>query len=104
MHNLTADVALIVGRDIPDPDVMKPSPYLVRAAVGILDTEGQHCVFIGDSASDILAGLLAGVPVDQPVFGLAPPVITHHVHRLSVDAHRPGSAVLGRSLDPLAPE
>ena len=42
---------------------MKPSPYLVRAAVGILDTEGAHCAFIGDSASDILAGLLAGVPV-----------------------------------------
>ncbi len=63
MHDLDADVALIVGRDSPDPDLMKPSPYLVRAAVGILDTVGQHCVFIGDSASDILAGLLAGVPV-----------------------------------------
>jgi phosphoglycolate phosphatase-like HAD superfamily hydrolase len=36
---------------------MKPSPYLVRAAVGILDTEGKHCAFIGDSASDILAGV-----------------------------------------------
>jgi phosphoglycolate phosphatase-like HAD superfamily hydrolase len=63
LHDLSADVALIVGRDDPDPDLMKPSPYLVRAAVGILDTEGQHCIFIGDSASDILAGLLAGVPV-----------------------------------------
>jgi phosphoglycolate phosphatase len=63
LHDLTADVGLIVGRDDPDPDLMKPSPYLVRAAVGILDTEGQHCVFIGDSASDVLAGRLAGVPV-----------------------------------------
>ena len=63
LKDLSADVALIVGRDDPDPDLMKPSPYLVRAAVGILDTEGQHCAFIGDSASDILAGLLAGVPV-----------------------------------------
>jgi phosphoglycolate phosphatase len=62
-HGLTQHVGLIVGRDSPYPDLMKPSPYLVRAAVGILDTEGQHSVFIGDSASDILAGLLAGVPV-----------------------------------------
>jgi phosphoglycolate phosphatase len=62
-HDLAEDVSLIVGRDSPDPDLMKPSPYLVRAAVGILDTEGRHCVFIGDSPSDVLAGLLAGVPV-----------------------------------------
>jgi beta-phosphoglucomutase-like phosphatase (HAD superfamily) len=63
LHDLTGDVALIVGRDDPDPDLMKPSPYLVRAAVGILDTIGAQCAFIGDSASDILAGKLAGVPV-----------------------------------------
>jgi phosphoglycolate phosphatase-like HAD superfamily hydrolase len=63
LHDLAEDVSLIVGRDSPDPDLMKPSPYLVRAAVGILDTEGRHCVFIGDSPSDVLAGLLAGVPV-----------------------------------------
>jgi len=62
-HALTGHVALIVGRDSTDPDLMKPSPYLVRAAVGILDTEGQHCIFVGDSATDFLAGLLAGVPV-----------------------------------------
>jgi phosphoglycolate phosphatase len=63
MHDLDQDVTLIVGRDSSDPGLMKPSPYLVRAAVGILRTEGAHCAFIGDSASDILAGLLAGVPV-----------------------------------------
>jgi phosphoglycolate phosphatase len=62
LHDLTGDVALIVGCDDPDPDLMKPSPYLVRAAVGILDTIGAQCAFIGDSASDMLAGKLAGVP------------------------------------------
>jgi hypothetical protein len=27
----------VVGRDDSDPELMKPSPYLVQAAVGILD-------------------------------------------------------------------
>ena len=42
---------------------MKPSPYLVRAAVGILDAHPAECTFVGDSTSDMLAGRLAGVPV-----------------------------------------
>jgi phosphoglycolate phosphatase-like HAD superfamily hydrolase len=42
---------------------MKPSPYLVRAAVGRPDTVGARRVFVGDSASDVVAGMLAGVPV-----------------------------------------
>jgi phosphoglycolate phosphatase len=63
MHGLGQDVALVEGRDGTDPDLMKPSPYLVRAAVSRLDTVGTRCVFIGDSASDVLAGMLAGVPV-----------------------------------------
>ncbi len=61
-HDLADDIALVLGRDSSDPDLMKPSPYLVRAAVGILDAQGRHCVFVGDSPSDVLAGLLAGVP------------------------------------------
>ena len=63
MHGLDHDIGLIEGRDSSDPDLMKPSPYLVRAAVGRLDTVGARCVFVGDSASDVLAGMLAGVPV-----------------------------------------
>ncbi len=80
LNDLSADVALIVGRDDPDPDLMKPSPYLVRAAVGILDTEGKHCVFIGDFASDVLAGLLAGVPpepIESAPRRLAPMACSH---------------------------
>jgi phosphoglycolate phosphatase-like HAD superfamily hydrolase len=42
---------------------MKPSPYRVREAVGMLGGEGDECAFIGDSPSDVLAGHLAGVPV-----------------------------------------
>jgi len=56
-------VAGVVGRDDSDPELMKPSPYLVRAAVGILDAHPAECAFVGDSTTDMLAGRLAGVPV-----------------------------------------
>ena len=56
-------VAGVLGRDESDPELMKPSPYLVRAAVGILDAHSAECAFVGDSTSDMLAGRLAGVPV-----------------------------------------
>jgi beta-phosphoglucomutase-like phosphatase (HAD superfamily) len=66
LRDLDQDVALVEGRDTSDPDLMKPSPYLVRSAVGRLGTVGACCVFVEDSASDVLAGLLAGVPVRPP--------------------------------------
>jgi len=62
LHQLAEHVALVLGRHGDDPDLMKPSRYLVRAAVGILDTDGRYCLFVGDSPSDVLAGMLAGVP------------------------------------------
>jgi len=42
---------------------MKPDPYQVRAAVRMLDADNTECIMIGDSTSDVFAGLLAGVPV-----------------------------------------
>jgi phosphoglycolate phosphatase-like HAD superfamily hydrolase len=42
---------------------MKPSPYRVREAVGVLGAEGEQCAFVGYTPTDVLAGLLAGVPV-----------------------------------------
>jgi len=62
-QRMTADIKLVIGRNDSDPALMKPSPYMVRAAVGILDADNCECVFVGDSATDVLAGLLAGVPV-----------------------------------------
>ena len=62
-HDLDQDVGKIVGRDGPDPALMKPSPYQVRYAVGLLQAEPKDCVFIGDSTTDVLAGLLGGVAV-----------------------------------------
>jgi beta-phosphoglucomutase-like phosphatase (HAD superfamily) len=49
-------VAGVVGRDDSDPELMKPSPYLVRAAVGILDAHPAECALVGDSTTDMLAG------------------------------------------------
>ena len=62
-HRLTGYIRAIVARDDHDPERMKPSPYRVREAVGLLDADNAECAFIGDSTSDVFAGLLAGVPV-----------------------------------------
>ena len=62
-YDLTGYVRAVIGRDDHDPDLMKPSPYRVRAAVGILDADPDECAFVGDSATDVLAGRLAGVAV-----------------------------------------
>jgi HAD superfamily hydrolase (TIGR01509 family) len=62
-HDLTGYIRVVIGRDDHDPDLMKPSPYRVRAAVGLLDAEPSECAFIGDSATDVLAGRLAGVAI-----------------------------------------
>jgi phosphoglycolate phosphatase-like HAD superfamily hydrolase len=42
---------------------MKPDPYRVRAAVGILDADNAECALVGDTTADVFAGLLAGVSV-----------------------------------------
>jgi hypothetical protein len=45
------------------PRADETQPYLVRAAVSILDAHPAECTFVGDSTTDMLAGRLAGVPV-----------------------------------------
>ena len=62
-HRLTDYVRAVIGRDDHDPDLMKPSPYRVRAAVGLLDAEPSECALVGDSDTDVLAGRLAGVEI-----------------------------------------
>jgi len=61
-NRLSDYIGAVLGRD-DDPDLMKPSPYRVREAVGILDADPHECAFVGDSPTDVLAGRLAGVPV-----------------------------------------
>jgi phosphoglycolate phosphatase len=62
-HRLTRYIRAVVARDDHDPNRMKPDPYRVRAAVGILDADNTECTLVGDSTADVLAGLLAGVTV-----------------------------------------
>ena len=62
-HRLTDYIKAVVARDDHDQDRMKPSPYRVREAVGMLGGEVGECAFVGDTPTDVLAGHLAGVPV-----------------------------------------
>src|SRR5262249_2390123 len=62
-HRLTDYVQAVLPREDHEPERLKPRPYRVREAVGMLGGEGGECAFIGDSPSDVLAGHLAGVPV-----------------------------------------
>jgi beta-phosphoglucomutase-like phosphatase (HAD superfamily) len=62
-HGLSDYIKAVVARDDHDPERMKPSPYRVREAVGMLGGEPAECAFVGDSISDVMAGHLAGVLV-----------------------------------------
>jgi HAD superfamily hydrolase (TIGR01549 family) len=53
---------LIVGRKSPDPTILKPNPHLVARAISMLHADPRVCTFVGDSASDIVAGRRVGVP------------------------------------------
>ncbi|MFD3405377.1 HAD family hydrolase [Kribbella sp. NPDC058693] len=58
---LAGRVVHVEGRDASDPTLMKPSPHLIQRAADALRIRPAACVFIGDQASDIEAGRLAGV-------------------------------------------
>lgn len=62
-HKLTRYVTGISGRDDADPALMKPSPYRVRMAISQLDADPGSAFLVGDSATDVPAGRLAGVAV-----------------------------------------
>ena len=48
-HRLTGYIKGIVARDDHDPERMKPDPYRVRQAVGILGAENSECPLVGDT-------------------------------------------------------
>jgi phosphoglycolate phosphatase-like HAD superfamily hydrolase len=56
-------VVQVGGRDSADPALMKPSPYRVRIAISQLDADPSQAFLVGDSATDVVAGHLAGVAV-----------------------------------------
>jgi phosphoglycolate phosphatase len=52
-HGLTAYVRGVVGRPHLRPELMKPDPHTVHAALSLAKTAAQAAVLIGDSVSDI---------------------------------------------------
>jgi HAD superfamily hydrolase (TIGR01509 family) len=51
----------VLGRPSAQTHLMKPSPYLVQIACQRLRVPPAAAVFVGDSSSDIAAGITAGV-------------------------------------------
>ncbi|GAA0815979.1 HAD family hydrolase [Spirilliplanes yamanashiensis] len=62
-HGLREHVGAVVGRPWARPELMKPDPGVVLAAVRAVGGDAAACVLVGDSASDIAAARAAGVRV-----------------------------------------
>jgi len=62
-HHLARYVTAVHGRHPGDPDLMKPAPYLLLAALHGASADPAAAVFVGDSVSDVQAGRAARVPV-----------------------------------------
>lgn len=61
-HDLTDQVAHIIGRPFGHPEQMKPDAHLLRSALDIARAAPADAVFVGDSITDAIAGIAAGVP------------------------------------------
>jgi beta-phosphoglucomutase-like phosphatase (HAD superfamily) len=60
-HGLHHLVLGVVARPDGRPELMKPHPALIKAAVGVLETAFDRCAFIGDSLTDIEVSIRTGV-------------------------------------------
>ncbi|MEU4693184.1 HAD hydrolase-like protein [Actinoplanes sp. NPDC023714] len=62
-HELSPHVAGIAARfDGMNPRLLKPHPFLVQRAIDGADEPSSRALFIGDSITDIEAGIAAGIP------------------------------------------
>lgn len=59
LHRL---VHAVIGRQQHRPDLMKPHPSLVGAALHVLDLPAKRCVLIGDSVTDVLVAQATAMP------------------------------------------
>jgi HAD superfamily hydrolase (TIGR01509 family) len=57
LERYVTDVSARTG---PDPSELKPNPYLLNEALGVLNIRAGAAIFIGDSVADIEAGQSAG--------------------------------------------
>lgn len=53
----------VCSRQHPEPELLKPNPFLLRRAIVERDATQDECVMIGDSLTDIEAAQAAGVPM-----------------------------------------
>ncbi len=59
-HGLARYVSYVSARRSPDPNLLKPSPYLLVAAIEATGQNPEQSVLIGDSVTDIDAARAAG--------------------------------------------
>jgi len=62
-HELAEFVNYVSARyDGMNPALLKPNPHLLQRALNTLDTTSKQTIFIGDSRTDVAAGLRCHVP------------------------------------------
>jgi phosphoglycolate phosphatase-like HAD superfamily hydrolase len=59
-HGLGHYVSCVSARRSPDPSLLKPSPYLLVAAIEATGQQAEQSVLIGDSVTDIEAARAVG--------------------------------------------
>lgn len=100
-HGLAETVDLVVGRNEPDPALLKPAPYLVNRAASLLGVPPSDCALVGDSVSDITAAHTAGVRS----IGYANKPYKHQrltqagAHAVTTSMGDLATALLGREID-----
>lgn len=60
LRDLRSHITHISARTSPDPDRLKPHPYLLHRALAVLGVAPGNAVMIGDSTTDMYAAAAAG--------------------------------------------
>ncbi|EWM14465.1 HAD family hydrolase [Kutzneria sp. 744] len=61
LHGLTSHVTQVSARDTSDIELLKPNSYLVDKAINMLNVVNTKATLLGDSTTDIEAGIIANV-------------------------------------------
>lgn len=62
-HDLRRLVTGVCSRQHPEPELLKPDPFLLRRAIIERDATEGECVMVGDSFTDVEAARVQGIPV-----------------------------------------
>lgn len=77
---------IISGDSLPN---RKPHPEPILHACKLLQTEPQHCLYVGDSEVDIIASKAAGMPVIAALYGYIPHEENPHLWNADGYIHQP---------------